>query len=339
MLLSDEYFAGGVTLGKEAAAYSFILHEHDKYNPSLRARKSWFAFGNRIVCVGSGICNSKGPAHTTLFQNSLESAEGTCSSFSGECELTDRLGNFYYIPDAEVKFEKALQHSFHEETCAPTSGCFEKAYIDHGENCNDGEYVYMVVPGPSSDADKELLKSSCEVLRKDNSVHLVKDSQSGLVGASVFEAGTVDNVILQASQSVMIYALEGDRLSIAGANPDLALYAGASDEVFDEKGKTVKEWKAGGVAVVDGTPVSTTNPTDGLDVLHMSKFVSCIRAKDPVTNVDAEQGVKSSVLPLLANIALDEGETIHLDPKTGKLKSKAGLKGWAREYAKGWELV
>ena len=109
--------------------------------------------------------------------------------------------------------------------------------------------------------------------------------------------------------------------------------------VFDEKGKTVKEWKAGGVAMVDGTPVSTTNPTDGLDVLHMSKFVSCIRAKDPVTNVDAEQGVKSSVLPLLANIALDEGETIHLDPKTGKLKSKAGLKGWAREYAKGWELV
>lgn len=240
MLLSDEYFAGGVTLGKEAAAYSFILHEHDKYNPSLRARKSWFAFGNRIVCVGSGICNSKGPAHTTLFQNSLESAEGTCSSFSGECELTDRLGNFYYIPDAEVKFEKALQHSFHEETCAPTSGCFEKAYIDHGENCTGGEYVYMVVPGPSSEADKELLKSSCEVLRKDNSVHLVKDSQSGLVGASVFEAGSVDNVILQASQSVMIYGLEGDRLSIAVANPDLALYAGASDEVFDENGKRVE---------------------------------------------------------------------------------------------------
>ena len=54
----------------------------------------------------------------------------------------------------------------------------------------------MVVPGPSSDADKELLKSSCEVLRKDNSVHLVKDIQSGLVGVCVFEAGRVDNVIL-----------------------------------------------------------------------------------------------------------------------------------------------
>ena len=38
----------------------------------------------------------------------------------------------------------------------------------------------------------------------------------------------------------MIYALEGDRLSIAVANPDLALYAGASDEVLDENGKRVE---------------------------------------------------------------------------------------------------
>ena len=120
-----------------------------------------------------------------------------------------------------------------------------------------------------------------------------------------------------------------------------ALFLGPSDTaaIFDEKGKVIKEWKAGGVEKVEGTPVSTTNPTAGLDVLHMTKFVNCIRAKDPVTNVDAEQGVKSSVLPLLANIALDCGETIHLDPQTGKLKSKAGEKGWAREYAKGWELV
>mgnify|MGYP003302937139 CR=1 FL=1 len=27
------------------------LHEHDKYNGTLRARKSFFAVGNRIVCL------------------------------------------------------------------------------------------------------------------------------------------------------------------------------------------------------------------------------------------------------------------------------------------------
>ena len=119
------------------------------------------------------------------------------------------------------------------------------------------------------------------------------------------------------------------------------LYLGPLDDaiVFDEKGKMLREWKAGGVAVVEGTPVSTTNPTAGLDVMHMTKFVECIRARDVKTYADAEQGVKSSVLPLLANIALDCGETVRLDPKTGVLRSKAGEKAWAREYEKGWELA
>lgn len=118
-----------------------------------------------------------------------------------------------------------------------------------------------------------------------------------------------------------------------------AMYLGPGDDakIFDEKGSVVKEWKAGGIEVTK--TMSTTNPTERLDISHMANYVECIRAKNTNTNVNAEQGVKSSILPILANVALDEGETIHLDPKTGALKSKAGAKGWAREYEKGWELV
>ena len=118
-----------------------------------------------------------------------------------------------------------------------------------------------------------------------------------------------------------------------------SLYLGPSDDcaVMDETGKIVKEWSAGGVEKV-GT-ISLTNPTAGLDVVHMTKFVDCLRAKDQRTFASAEVGVKSSVLPLLANIALDCGETLHLDPKTGDCLSKAGADKWVREYEKGWELV
>lgn len=118
-----------------------------------------------------------------------------------------------------------------------------------------------------------------------------------------------------------------------------AMYLGPGDDakIFDEKGNIIKEWKAGGIEVAK--TMSTTNPTERLDISHMANYVECIRAKNTNTNVNAEQGVKSSILPILANVALDEGETIHLDPKTGALKSKAGAKGWAREYEKGWELV
>lgn len=124
---------------------------------------------------------------------------------------------------------------------------------------------------------------------------------------------------------------------VYGERGALFLGPGDNSKIFDEKGAVVKEWKAGGADTSE--TMSTTNPTEALDVSHMTNFVECIRARNVNTNVNAEQGVKSSILPILANIALDEGETIHLDPKTGVLKLKAGAKGWAREYAKGWELV
>ena len=146
-----------------------------------------------------------------------------------------------------------------------------------------------------------------------------------------FEMGCHNNVkpFMDVGTGALVYGERG------------ALFLGPSDNaiVFDEKDAAIREWKAGGVVVGGDTPVSTTDPTSRLDVMHMTKFVDCIRAHDAKTNADAEQGVKSSVLPLLANISLDCGETIHLDPKTGLLRSKAGESGWAREYEKGWELA
>jgi len=118
-----------------------------------------------------------------------------------------------------------------------------------------------------------------------------------------------------------------------------SLFMGPNDEakVLDEKGKVVKEWVAGGGE--KSATISLTNPTGALDVVHLRNFVECIRAKNPRTFAPADEGVKSSILPILSNLAADCGETIHLDPATGKLKSQAGAEGWAREYAKGWELV
>lgn len=144
-----------------------------------------------------------------------------------------------------------------------------------------------------------------------------------------FEMGCHNRVkpFLDAQTGALIYGEKG------------ALFLGPADTaaIYDADSKTIKEWAAGGVEV--GSTISTSNPTQGLDVAHVTNFIDCLRAKNANTFVPAEQGVKSSVLPLLANIATDCGETIRLDPVTGKLKSKAGAEGWAREYQKGWELV
>ena len=242
MLLSDEWFAGGVTFGTEAATYSMKLHEHDKYNGSLRARKSYFAFGNRIVCIGDGLENKLegSELHTTLFQNSIKAEESTPRAiFNAESiVLNDKFGNAYFVRDAQVCLTKELQHSFHEETDAPTEGYFEKAYINHGTMCSDESYEYMVAINPTQ-VDIETFKKDCpySVIRANSQAHIVKDEISGIIGCAAFETINVDETIISLSPSVMMYRKDGNKIEISVSNPDLALYTGESDEVFDKNGK------------------------------------------------------------------------------------------------------
>ena len=58
MLYSDEAFAGGLSQQKMNGNFGMKLHEHDKYNGTHRARKSFHFIGGMIVCLGSEIDNS-----------------------------------------------------------------------------------------------------------------------------------------------------------------------------------------------------------------------------------------------------------------------------------------
>ena len=242
MLLSDEWFAGGVSFGTNAAMYSMKLHEHDKYNGSLRARKSFFAFDNRIVCMGDGLENSLegSELHTTLFQNSIDAEDAAPTEYldAESVVLNDRFGNAYFVRNANVCVSKGLQNSYHEETDAPTQGYFEKAYINHGSLCTGDAYEYMVVIAPTkTDVREYEAKRPYDVLRADGSAHIVKDHQTGITGCAAFETVSVDENIVSLSPSVLMYKLTDNEFNISVSNPDLALYRGESDEILDENGK------------------------------------------------------------------------------------------------------
>ena len=70
MLYSDEAFAGGLSHGGMNGNFGMKLHEHDKYNGTLRARKSYHFFGDMIVALGSDVENRNAdyPTETTVFQ-------------------------------------------------------------------------------------------------------------------------------------------------------------------------------------------------------------------------------------------------------------------------------
>ena len=249
MLLSDEWFAGGVTHKGQSGAFAMKLHEHDKYNGSLRARKSFFTFENRVICLGSDIENSLegAPVHTTLLQHYTGGFEMSASYVSEDRKIIrDNLWDVYFIKDGNVRYSHELQHSLHEETDAPTEGIFEKAYIDHGDVITDGRYEYMVLMSNKDNykmlldtlAIKEYAKNlPYKVIRHDRSVHGVEDLPSGTRAYAVFEKDRVDSLVTDCSPAMLMYTKEGNTMRLSVSNPDLALYEGPSDEVYDENGK------------------------------------------------------------------------------------------------------
>lgn len=260
MLLSDEAFAGGAShLGRDGA-FGMVLHEHDKYNGSLRAKKSWFFFGNRVVCLGTDIENAApGGLHTTLFQNYL--AECTAptevngeavgafpcrAEFASGCLLRDNLRNAYFVPYGNVVLTRRRQHSLHEETDAPTENDFEKAYIDHGGVTRDGRYEYMLAVHPTeAEVGAWSERLPYEVCAAGSALHAVRDLQSGTYAAVVFEAAAQmpGSDAVRAVWAPCVFLASRDAagvLTLSVADPDLRLYDGFADELFAADGRRIE---------------------------------------------------------------------------------------------------
>ena len=121
MLYSDEAFAGGLSQQKMNGNFGMKLHEHDKYNGTHRARKSFHFIGGMIVCLGSDIENShtEYPTETTIFQLAVtdQAAHDYWKKEAGGGKVwMDHLGTGYYVPVA-ARFEKNFpQYSRMQDT-------------------------------------------------------------------------------------------------------------------------------------------------------------------------------------------------------------------------------
>lgn len=103
---------------------------------------------------------------------------------------------------------------------------------------------------------------------------------------------------------------------------------------FDPSGKLIKEEKE---AVAGATDTGDTRGFDGLTVNHMRNFAKGIREGEELKAPIADAS-KSTMICHYGNIAQEVGGTIHIDPKTGKIKdNQEAMKFWKRSYEPGWE--
>jgi predicted dehydrogenase len=98
------------------------------------------------------------------------------------------------------------------------------------------------------------------------------------------------------------------------------------------------ENRGGGYRILDpkGKEIATgTGP--GGDRGHLENFANAIRNGESLT-AEIEDGQKSTLLCHLGNIAYRTGQTLHPDPRTGKVQeNQPANELWKREYRPGWE--
>lgn len=258
MLYSDEAFAGGLSHRGENGNFGMKLHEHDKYNGSMRARKSYHFLGDVIVCLGTGIENENReyPTETTVFQLAANSPERVdfWNNRSGFEVMADRTyldpnGVGYCLSKASAgiaRFEKNFpQVTVGERSTKPTQGDWVSLVLAHGKAPKGGEYEYAVLPRTTAKELKAFVrKPAYRVLRKDQSAHVVADPEQGLTSYVLFEGGVElpeRGPVAKADTSCLVMTqAEGKMLRMTVAQPDLALYRGPSDEAFDENGKRIE---------------------------------------------------------------------------------------------------
>lgn len=249
MLYSDEAFAGGLSQLGSNGNFGMKLHEHDKYNGTHRARKSFHFFDNTIVCLGSDIENSNSdyPTETTVFQLAVTNEKGNdyWANYSGKGNMwMDHVGTGYYVPQ-KANFEKNFpQYSLGQKSGKETRGNWVALTIDHGKAPQGAAYEYAVLPQTTpAELNRFSRKPLYKVLQHDKEAHIVRFDKERITSYVLFETpGKLpEGLLLKADTSCLVMTREQkDKTILTVCQPDLALYRGPSDELFDANGKRVE---------------------------------------------------------------------------------------------------
>lgn len=254
MLYSDESFAGGLSQNRQNGNFGMKLHEHDKYNGSHRARKSYHFFNGTIVCLGSDIenNNTEYPTETTLFQlaaTSTEKRQYWQEYQSNGPIYLDPNGVGYYLPKSAMKlakFEKNFpQVTVGERSTKPTSGDWVSLVLQHGKAPKGASYEYVVLPRTNEASLKAFArKPTYKVIQQDRTAHIVRSLTDNLTSYVLFETPQMlplEGLLQKADTSCLVMIRQDkDKVLLTVSQPDLALYRGASDEAFDKDGKRME---------------------------------------------------------------------------------------------------
>ena len=221
---SDSPYLGGIALNDSTSMFAMKLHDNT-FDKSFYANKSFFCFGNTLVCLGSDIRNTStvNQTETTLFQQLMLSGETmkvnntTCTtSQSGFVNpvINDNIGNCYIVKDGTVDMVK--------------NGNLFTSYINHGKTPTKKTYEYHMLLKPTTaqvTKYSNVTTTPLTIVRKDSVAHIVMQKEQNVTAYAIFNTGIAlnDAYIQQvnAPSLVMIKNLPQGAISLMVSDPDM----------------------------------------------------------------------------------------------------------------------
>ncbi len=232
--------------------------EQAAFDETFRARKSYFFFDNRIICLGSGIGSrdERFPVVTTLLQTVVPDGAPGHLTVDGEptadfrrwrnraLHLENAVGNHYFIPAQDAPLATARQEQTRPYYTSPRegserrdgTGIVETAWFDHGRAPAGGAYHYAILVAPEPAEVAAFAQAApYTVLQQDDQAHVVHDPATKSTGFVVFDADEFGGhgVLRGVSRPCLLLTrLDDDgHLHIAATDPDLGPGAGGASKL------------------------------------------------------------------------------------------------------------
>ncbi len=242
-------YAGTAVLGSSAVSSFYFINNNSGLISDLTAKKSYFFFGNKIVCLGAGITSTYDDAEYAemgfeqKIESVIENVEYGLSSAvatSSEKDLTLAANTVTSAPEAMfvmkyggIYVPKDKNDDVFCRINSTNDGKlnFFELWIDHGKTPSKATYEYVIVPASALNLEKffeEFVAApDYEVIANTDTVQAVKDNESGLVGYTFWTGAECNgiktdfacNMMVKESDSSMTIALS-DYTHFGAGNKD-----------------------------------------------------------------------------------------------------------------------
>lgn len=199
----ESNFVGGVSDGEIGVAAL------DYNRNGLKARKSWFMFDGKIICLGAGISSDMGLTVTTGVNQSylkgeitlktgrqISDVKGKQTLKSPSWILHDNLGYVFPAGGNLVLQAEKNEGSWNWVARRYPDERMEadlfKLWVDHGKNPWNRSYEYILVPGADEEQLKNLEKNFPFKIRNEKDIQAVLSKDKTLMGIVFYVAGKLD---------------------------------------------------------------------------------------------------------------------------------------------------